>query len=67
MELVNKVQANTAGTTLSIAAPLSPTSKVPQGDIKRQDIMGVYVYENYLFGLKMTGSQLKNWLEWSVR
>jgi len=67
MELVNKVQANAAKATLSIAAPLSPTAKVPQGDVKRQDIMGVYVYENYLFGLKMTGSQLKNWLEWSVR
>ena len=67
MELVNKVQAKGAGTTLSIAAPLSLTAKVPQGDVKRQDIMGVYVYENFLFGLKMTGSQLKNWLEWSVR
>jgi len=67
MELVNKVQANAAGTTLSIAAPLSPTAKVPKGDVKRQDIMGVYVYENYLFGLKMTGIQLKDWLEWSVR
>jgi len=67
MELVNKVQANAAGTTLSIAAPLSPTAQVPQGDVKRQDIMGVYVYENFLYGLKMTGSQLKNWLEWSVR
>jgi len=67
MELVNKVQANAAGTTLSIAAPLSLTAKVPQGDVKRQDIMEGYAYENYLFGLKMTGSQLKNWLEWSVR
>ncbi|MBC8060411.1 MAG: 5'-nucleotidase C-terminal domain-containing protein, partial [Clostridiaceae bacterium] len=67
MELVNKVQANAAGTQLSIAAPLSLTAKVPKGDVKRQDIMGIYVYENYLFGLKMTGSQLKNWLEWSVR
>jgi len=67
MELVNKVQAKAAGTTLSIAAPLSLSAKVPQGDIKRQDIMGVYVYENFLFGLKMTGAQLKNWLEWSVR
>ena len=67
MELVNKVQANAAGTTLSIAAPLSLKAKVPQGDIKRQDIMEVYAYENYLFGLKMTGRQLKSWLEWSVR
>ena len=67
MEIVNKVQANAAGTTLSIAAPLSLAAKVPQGDVKRQDIMGVYVYENFLFGVKMTESQLKNWLEWSVR
>jgi len=67
MELVNKVQANAAGTTLSIAAPLSLAAKVPQGDVKTQDIMGVYVFENFLFGLKMTGAQLKNWLEWSVR
>ncbi|MBU3097688.1 MULTISPECIES: 5'-nucleotidase C-terminal domain-containing protein [Clostridium] len=67
MELVNKVQANAAGTSLSIAAPLSLSAKVPKGDVKRQDIMGVYVFENYLFGLKMTGSQLKDWLEWSVR
>lgn len=29
--------------------------------------MGVYVYENYLYGIKMTGKQLKDWLEWSAR
>ncbi|MBU3197751.1 5'-nucleotidase C-terminal domain-containing protein [Clostridium estertheticum] len=67
MELVNKVQADAAGTSLSIAAPLSLAAKVPKGDVKRQDIMGVYVFENFLFGLKMTGAQLKDWLEWSVR
>jgi len=67
MELINKVQMNAAGSQLSIAAPLSATAKIPQGDIKRQDIMGVYVYENFLYGVNMTGKQLKNWLEWSVR
>jgi 2',3'-cyclic-nucleotide 2'-phosphodiesterase / 3'-nucleotidase / 5'-nucleotidase len=67
MELVNKVQMNAAKSQLSIAAPLSLTAKVPQGDIKRQDIMGVYVYENFLYGVNLTGKQLKNWLEWSVR
>lgn len=67
MELVNKVQMNAASSQLSIAAPLSATAKVPQGDIKRQDIMGVYVYENFLYGVNMTGKQLKNWMEWSVR
>lgn len=67
MELINKVQMSAAGSQLSIAAPLSASAHIPQGDIKRQDIMGVYVYENFLFGVNMTGKQLKNWLEWSVR
>ncbi|MBL4935441.1 5'-nucleotidase C-terminal domain-containing protein [Clostridium sp. YIM B02515] len=67
MELINKVQTSAAGSELSIAAPLSASARIPQGDIKRQDIMGVYVYENFLFGVNMTGKQLKNWMEWSVR
>ena len=67
MELVNKVQMDGAKAQLSIAAPLSLSAKVPKGDIKRQDIMGVYVFENFLFGVNMTGKQLKNWMEWSVR
>lgn len=67
MELINKVQMNAASSQLSIAAPLSSSARIPQGDIKRQDIMGVYVYENFLFGVNMTGKQLKNWFEWSVR
>ena len=67
MELVNKVQMKAAGTQLSIAAPLSLTAKVPQGDVKRQDIMGVYVYENFLYGVKMTGKQVKDWMEYTQR
>ncbi|MDP4091016.1 MAG: 5'-nucleotidase C-terminal domain-containing protein, partial [Bacillota bacterium] len=67
MELINKVQMGAAGSQLSIAAPLSASARIPQGDIRRQDIMGVYVYENFLYGVNMTGKQLKNWLEWSVR
>ncbi|MBZ9688995.1 5'-nucleotidase C-terminal domain-containing protein [Clostridium estertheticum] len=67
MELVNKVQMKYAGTQLSIAAPLSLTAQVPQGDVKRQDIMGVYVYENFLYGVKMTGKQVKDWMEYTQR
>jgi 5''-nucleotidase/2'',3''-cyclic phosphodiesterase and related esterases len=67
MELINKVQKEAAGTQLSIAAPLSATARIPEGDITIQDIMSVYVYENFLYGVKMTGKQVKDWLEWSVR
>lgn len=67
MDLINKVQKYYAKTDLSIAAPLSSTAKILKGDVTIQDLMGVYVFENYLYGIKMTGKQLKNWMEWSVR
>lgn len=67
MELINKVQMQAAGTQLSIAAPLSAAARIPKGDVTIQDIMSVYVYENFLYGVKMTGKQIKSWLEWSAR
>ena len=67
MELINKVQAGAAGTQLSIAAPLSLTAYIPKGDITIKDIMGVYVYENFLYGVKMNGKQIKDWMEYTVR
>lgn len=67
MDLINEVQRTYAKTQLSIAAPLSSSAKILKGDITIQDMMGVYVFENYLYGIKMNGKQLKDWMEWSVR
>ncbi|MDF2882549.1 MAG: 2,3-cyclic-nucleotide 2-phosphodiesterase [Clostridiaceae bacterium] len=67
MDLINKVQMQGAGTQLSIAAPLSSSAYIPKGNVTIQDIMSVYVYENFLYGVKMNGAQLKAWMEWSVR
>ncbi|EHI99682.1 5'-Nucleotidase domain-containing protein [Clostridium sp. DL-VIII] len=67
MELINKIQAQTAQAQLSIAAPLSSSANIPKGNITIKDIMGTYVYENYLYGIKMNGAQLKKWMEYSMR
>jgi len=67
MELINKVQAGAAATQLSIAAPLSLSAYIPTGNITIKDIMGVYVYENFLYGVKMTGKQVKDWMEYTER
>jgi 2',3'-cyclic-nucleotide 2'-phosphodiesterase/3'-nucleotidase len=67
MDLINEIQKQAAGTQLSIAAPLSSSAYIPKGNITIKDIMSVYVYENFLYGVKMNGAQLKAWLEWSVR
>ncbi|MDR3542046.1 MAG: 5'-nucleotidase C-terminal domain-containing protein, partial [Desulfosporosinus sp.] len=67
MDFINKVQQNVSGAQLSIAAPLSATALIPKGDVTIKDVSSVYVYENYLYSLKMTGAQLKKWLEFSTR
>nr|WP_238882257.1 5'-nucleotidase C-terminal domain-containing protein [Clostridium sp. YIM B02551] len=67
MELINKVQKEAAGTQLSIAAPLSASAFIPKGNVTIKDVMSVYVFENFLYGVKMNGKQLKDWMEYSVR
>ncbi|WP_411680942.1 5'-nucleotidase C-terminal domain-containing protein [Clostridium thailandense] len=67
MDLINKVQMDGAKTQLSIAAPLSSSAYIPKGDVTIQSMMGVYVFENFLYGVKMTGAQLKKWMEYSAR
>lgn len=67
MELINKVQAGAAGTQLSIAAPLSSSAYIPKGDVTIKNIMGAYIFENFLYGVKMNGKQIKDWMEYTVR
>ncbi|EGW38669.1 metallophosphoesterase [Desulfosporosinus sp. OT] len=67
MDLINKVQQQESGAQLSIAAPLSSSALIPQGDVTIKDISSVYVYENFLYSINMTGAQLKKWLEFSAR
>lgn len=75
MDLVNKVQmyyTQKDGTLpsgvpqISIAAPLSAGAYIPKGNVTIGDISSVYVYENYLFGVTVTGAQLKALMEATV-
>lgn len=66
MDLVNDIQIHYGNADLAVAAPFSPTAKIPAGDVTIGDISSVYIYENYLYTIKVTGKQLRNWLEWSV-
>ena len=75
MDLVNKVQMYytqkngslpSGVPQISIAAPLSAGAYIPKGDVTIGDISSVYVYENYLFGVTVTGKQLKALMEATV-
>ncbi|MET8160437.1 5'-nucleotidase C-terminal domain-containing protein [Sphaerisporangium sp. NPDC005289] len=69
-DLVSKAIAGTPDASLpvlSIAAPFSRTAVFPAGPVSVRDMAGLYVYDNTLFGVKLTGAQIKDYLEYSAK
>jgi 2',3'-cyclic-nucleotide 2'-phosphodiesterase / 3'-nucleotidase len=52
---------------LSIAAPFSRTAVFPAGQVTIRDIAGLYIYDNTLEAVTMTGAQVKDYLEYSAK
>lgn len=72
IDLINKVQMyygeKIAGHSIDVssAAMFKDTQNMAQGQIKKCDSANIYTYDNTLFVLKITGSQLKKYMEWSA-
>jgi len=76
LDFINRVQAETVKAdltgadadlpVLSIAAPFNKDAAIPQGDVTVGDIAGLYIYDNTLLGIKLTGAQVKAYLEKSA-
>jgi 2',3'-cyclic-nucleotide 2'-phosphodiesterase/3'-nucleotidase len=78
IDFVNHVQAVTvqealAGTAdgslpvLSIAAPFNKAAAIPEGEVTVRDVAGLYIYDNTLLAVRITGAQLKDYLEFSAQ
>ncbi|HET7532787.1 MAG TPA: 5'-nucleotidase C-terminal domain-containing protein [Nocardioidaceae bacterium] len=78
IDFVNHVQAEEvkaalAGTAdaalpvLSIAAPFNRAAAIPEGDVTVRDVAGLYIYDNTLLAVRITGAQLRDYLEFSAR
>jgi len=52
---------------LSIAAPFSRTAVFPSGQVTIRDIAGLYIYDNTLEAVTLTGVQVKDYLEYSAK
>jgi 2',3'-cyclic-nucleotide 2'-phosphodiesterase/3'-nucleotidase len=52
---------------LSIAAPFSRTAVFPAGQVTVRDIAGLYIYDNTLEAVTLTGAQVKDYLEYSAK
>ncbi len=67
MDLLNKAQLSAVPAQLSICAPLTTGGDVraliPQGGATMRLLYQLYVFENWLYRVNMTGEQLRLWLE----
>ncbi|MFE9207560.1 bifunctional metallophosphatase/5'-nucleotidase [Micromonospora sp. NPDC007230] len=69
-DVVTKALAGTAYAglpVLSIAAPFSRTAVFPQGDVRIRDLAGLYVYDNTLEAVVISGAEVKAYLEYSAK
>jgi 2',3'-cyclic-nucleotide 2'-phosphodiesterase/3'-nucleotidase len=78
LDFINHVQtevvtAALAGTpyadlpVLSIAAPFSRTAVFPAGDVRIRDVAGLYVFDNTLEAVVLTGAEVRTYLEFSAK
>jgi 2',3'-cyclic-nucleotide 2'-phosphodiesterase/3'-nucleotidase len=77
MDFINYVQADAVKAALaggpqaglpvlSIAAPFNALAAIPKGDVTIRDVAGLYIYDNTLLGIVLTGAQIKDYLEKSA-
>jgi 2',3'-cyclic-nucleotide 2'-phosphodiesterase (5'-nucleotidase family) len=67
IDLIHRVQLDASGADVSLAASFNPDARLPQGELTVRDIAGLYVYENSLVVIELTGAELKAALEHSAR
>ncbi len=65
INLVHAVSLGCAPAQISFAAPLTFNGFVKAGTLVYNDLFTIYPFENQLFVVKMTGKEIKNYLEYS--
>jgi 2',3'-cyclic-nucleotide 2'-phosphodiesterase (5'-nucleotidase family) len=67
LDLIQKVQMDAGKADVSMVASFNPAARIAKGPVSVRDIAGLYVYENTLVVLEVTGQQLKDALEHSAK
>ncbi|HYE83476.1 MAG TPA: 5'-nucleotidase C-terminal domain-containing protein [Clostridia bacterium] len=66
VDLINTVQKHYAKAEISSAALFRNDSNLKKGDFKKKDVANIYMYENTLMGVNISGKNLKAYMEWSA-
>jgi 2',3'-cyclic-nucleotide 2'-phosphodiesterase / 3'-nucleotidase len=67
LDLVQRVQMEAGKADVSMVASFNEKARIAKGPVTVRDIAGLYIYENTLVVLEVTGQQLKDALEHSAK
>lgn len=66
IDFINEVQRQEAGADLASSAAFNLDARLPEGPVTIADVAAVYVYDNTLKAIRITGAQLRAYLEKSA-
>ncbi len=66
LDFIQQAQLAYSGADVSFASCFTTRAMLPADTVRIKDIFSIYRYENYLYGIKMTGGQIKRYLEASA-
>ncbi len=67
LDLIQRVQLEVGKADVSMAAVFNPQARIAKGPVTVRDIAGLYVYENTLVVVEVTGQQVKDALEHAAK
>jgi 2',3'-cyclic-nucleotide 2'-phosphodiesterase/3'-nucleotidase len=65
VDMIHSIQLNITHADISFAAPLSFDVKISAGPVTVGDMFKLYRFENLLYTMSMTGSEIRKYLEFS--
>ena len=65
IDLIHQMQLDLTGADISFAAPLSFDARLKAGTLRVSDMFALYKYENFLYTMRLTGREIKGFLEMS--
>lgn len=65
VDLIHRAQLELTGADVSFTAPLSFRATVPQGPLTVKDLFRLYRFENQLYTINLTGSEILGYLNYS--
>lgn len=65
IDFIHSMQLELTGADISFCAPLSFDAVIQAGDVYMRDMFNLYRYENMLYTMRLSGQEIKDYLEFS--